>query len=341
MKTLNTIIAIVSILLFSCAKSDNEKPTTIEEPINVTFTTIAGSTEGDEVGAATASKFRSPSNISIYGVDFYICDEDNHRIKLLTSAITVVNSAGSGVSGDLNGDYLLSKFKYPVAMTNWNNERYIVDSGNNKIKKLTNPGIISTAVGDIPGELANPKSIAFDNEGGLYICDTGHDKIKRAAFASGGGYILQTIAGNVQGDGANFNEPFSIVVDVARNVFVADSGNYKIKKITPSGDVTTFAGSTAGDVDGVGTAAKFSFIEGIAIDLQGNLYVSDTGNHKIKKILPSGKVISLNSGLSGDLDGSGASSKIKYPKGLCVTNDGKTIFFADSGNHKIKKITFN
>lgn len=341
MKTLKTIVTILLIMLFSCAKSDDDNPPTVEKPINITFTTIAGSTEGDEVGTANASKFRSPSSINIYGVDFYVCDTDNHRIKLLTSNNTVENNAGSGVSGDLNGDYMLSKFKYPIAITNWNEEKYIVDSGNNKIKKLINPGIISTAVGDISGELLNPRSIAFDKEGGLYICDTGHNKIKRAAFATGGGYILQTIAGNVQGDGINFNEPFGIAVDAARNVFVADSGNYKIKKINVSGEVTTFAGSTAGDVDGVGTGAKFGFIEGITIDSQGNLYVSDTGNNKIKKILPTGQVISLNSGTIGDFDGSGSTAKIKIPKGLSVTADGRTLYFADSGNHKIKKITFN
>jgi sugar lactone lactonase YvrE len=338
-------ITLLFIVLISCNKNEDSpanQTTEIEKPLNINIKTIAGSTEGDEIGLAMASKFKIPNSICIYGSDLIITDSGNYKLKILINESVVENRGGTGVSGDINGAYNISQFKYPKDIIHLNSNIYIVDNESHKIKKFnTTTGLISTAVGDISGELSYPNGIAFDNEGGLYICDTGHNKIKKAAFANGGGYILQTIAGNIQGDGINFSEPMGIAVDAAKNVYVADSGNYKIKKISVSGEVTTFAGSTKGDIDGIGTNAKFGYIEGITIDAKGNLYVSDPTFHKIKKVTPYGKVITLNSGKGGDVDGNFETAKINFPDGLSVSPDGKTIYFTDKLNNKIKKLTLD
>jgi sugar lactone lactonase YvrE len=121
---------------------------------------------------------------------------------------------------------------------------------------------------------------------------------------------------------------------------VADYGNHNIRKITTAGVVSTFAGSgSQGSADGAGANATFTVPVGVAVDANGNIYVTDQGSHKIRKITATGMVSTLaGNGSQGSADGTGANASFKWPSGVAVDAAGN-VYVADSGNHKIRKLT--
>jgi sugar lactone lactonase YvrE len=150
--------------------------------------------------------------------------------------------------------------------------------------------------------------------------------------------IVTTLAGSETagmadgvGTAASFSGIGGIAVDSSGNVYVADSGNHKIRKVTPAGVVTTLAGSgAAGSTDGVGVAAKFNDPRSVAIDTSGNVYVADGGNYKIRKITSAGLVTTLaGTGTQGSTDGTGAAASFNYPTGVAVDSSGN-VYVADS-----------
>ncbi len=151
-----------------------------------------------------------------------------------------------------------------------------------------------------------------------------------------------TTAGSADGTGssASFDAPFALAVDSLGNVFVADTINNEVREITPSGVVTTLAGSTTpGNANGSGTSASFYLPHGIAVDSAGNLYVADTGNNEIRKISPSDVVSTLaGSGSLGHADGTGAAASFDNPFGVTV-DAGGNLFVADTFNNEIRKVT--
>lgn len=164
------------------------------------------------------------------------------------------------------------------------------------------------------------------------------------AFTIGKAQVTSTIAGSTQGyaDGtgtaAQFYLPYGITTDPAGNIYVADTGNNKIRKITSTGVVTTFAGSTQGFADGTGTAAKFFLPYGLTSDAAGNIYVADQNNYKIRKITPQGVVTTIAGTIKGDQDGSVATAKFDSPYALRLDATGN-IYVSDNFINKIKKIT--
>jgi len=178
----------------------------------------------------------------------------------------------------------------------------------------------------------------------VYVADNGNNVIR--VISSKGN--VTTLAGSGQrgsldgtGTAASFNQPQALCVDVAGNVYVADQGNNKIRKITPQGVVTTLAGNgTAGLQDGKFTASEFNQPAGIAIDGSGNLFVGDSGNNVIRKIVPStGAVITYaGTGQAGATNGTLSNSTFSSPQGLVVDPYGR-IFVVDTGNDEIRVIT--
>jgi hypothetical protein len=272
---------------------------------------------------------------------------------------TFLTLAGPGSAGAnwFDGEGNEARLSAPVGVVRDDaGNLYVADSANNAIRKITTNGLVTTVAGvagaagsaDGAGAAArfrSPYGIARDSSGNLYVADRVNHLIRKITPAG----VVSTLAGLAQtpgtADGTNssarFRLPQAIAVDSANNVFVADTGNHTIRKITPDGVVTTFAGvaGSSGSVDKTGTAAKFNSPVGLAFDGNGNLYVADTGNHTLRKITPNGAVTTLAglAGSPGSNNGTNASARFNSPFGLVV--NGANIYVADTGNHTIRNVT--
>jgi cephalosporin-C deacetylase-like acetyl esterase/sugar lactone lactonase YvrE len=206
--------------------------------------------------------------------------------------------------------------------------------------------ILRLTGGSITG-LQFPAGIARDVSGNLYVADVFSNTILKITPA-GVAATLAGLAGTAgaqdgTGSGALFNQPGGVAVDAADNVYVADSGNATIRRVTPGGAVTTIAGSAAarGNHDGLGSAASFNSPGGIAIDAAGVLYVADTLNATVRKIAADGTVSTLagSAGNRGDADGAGSAARFNYPSGIAT--DSQQIYVADTYNATIRRITLD
>jgi len=159
-------------------------------------------------------------------------------------------------------------------------------------------------------------------------------------------WVISTFVGNGTpgfengtGSTVRFNLPRGVAVDSEGNVYVAEQGNHRIRKITPAGVVSTFAGSTSGYKDATGIAAQFYSPIGVAVDSESNVYVTDHGNQRIRKITPTGVVSTFaGTGTPGHADGASNTAQFNYPSGVIVDSSGN-IYVADTHNNRIRKIT--
>ena len=263
-----------------------------------TVSTLAGSSQGFADGTGAAAKFNSPFGVAVDASgNIYVADNQNHKIRKITQQGEVTTLAGSGVAGFADGIGATAQFDSPRGIAvDTDGNVYVADAYNNRIRKITPSGVVSTLAGSVRG------------------------------FYDG------------TGDVAQFNTPSGVAVDATGNVYVADSSNSKIRKITPSGVVSTFAGSTSGFADATGTAAKFKQPMGIAIGSSGSIYVADTFNDKVRKITTAGVVTSIAGGAWGFSDGIGAAASFKAPRSIALDNT-ENIYIADTFNHKLRKIS--
>jgi sugar lactone lactonase YvrE len=234
---------------------------------------------------------------------------------------------------------------------------FIVDQGNATIRKMTSAtpaGVVTTLAGaaGAPGgddgtgsnaRFSLPAGAAIDDADTIYIADKMNHTI-RTVTANGKVATLAGTAGvpgstDDMGAAARFNMPSAVAVDGSGTVYVADSGNHTIRKVTADGAVSTVAGAagTAGSGDGV--AALFKFPSGIAIDPAGNMYVADTGNNTIRKIAPDGEVSTVAgaAGMADAVDGSGSEARFSAPTSLVLDSKGD-LYVIDSGNSTIRKV---
>jgi DNA-binding beta-propeller fold protein YncE len=185
-----------------------------------------------------------------------------------------------------------------------------------------------------------------DASGTLFVAELANNTIRKIT-PEGAVTTLAGLAGNagsVDGIGidSRFRNPWGLAIDASNNLYVADSSNFTIRKITPDGHVSVFAGvaGSIGSADGPAASARFWEPRGVAVDAGGNVYVSDSGNHTIRKISAAGDVTTLAglAGNPGNVDGVGSDARFASPQGLTVAPDG-TVYVADPENRRIRKIT--
>ncbi len=317
-------------------------------------TTFAGSSSGYLDGTGTAAKFSYPDGIAIDSAgNLYVADRGNSVIRKITAAGVVTTFAGSGAQGTLDGTGTAAQFYYPegIAIDNSNN-LYVTDRGNNEIRKITSAGVVTTIAGsttagslDGTGTAAQfnaPYGITVDSAGNLYVVDNGNNEIRKVTSTG----VVTTLAGSTTagntdgtGSGAAFSSPYGIVLSSTGDLYVADSGNNTIRKVTTAGVVTTFVGDgTTGYIDATGTAAELRHPFGITVAPSGNFYVTDRSNYRIRMITPAGVVTTLaGSGVLGTADGTGTGAQFYYPQGI-VSDSSGVLYVVDQGSHRIRKI---
>lgn len=247
--------------------------------------TFAGGTKGDVNASALQAQFDTPYGIAIdaQGV-MYVADTGNHKIKKVGLDGTVSTLAGSteGLADGIGAD---AQFNAPRALTvDKNGIVYVADTGNGRVRKITPNGSVTTLDYTM---FSGPSGVALDKNGSLYVADS-NNQIIWIIFESGAIEAFAGIdsIGDVDGNSneAQFRYPRDIAVDDLGNVYVADEGNSKIRKITPQRMVTTLAGGSQGYQDGNSSEAQFRLPYGIAVDKDGIIYLADTVNNRIRKI---------------------------------------------------------
>jgi len=297
----------------------------------------------------------------------FLADSNDHTIHRVSPSGTMSLLAGSsGVEGNTDGLGSAARFRNPQGLaTDSDGNVYVADSGNNMIRKISPSGSVSTLAGatywplvgmaDGAGTVAqfrNPTSVATDSVGNIYVADSGNFTVRKI---SPGGQVT-TLAGTAHVMGTKDGTTASIQLHRLKgvtagsngNLYVADGGDHTVRQVTPSGLVSTLAGTSGriGSNDGIGATASFNGLTGTAADQDGNVYVADAGNHTVRKIDPSGIVTTLagKAGLNGTADGTGESARFRKLAGLATDSAGNVYVadlpdWGDTGGFAIRRIT--
>jgi kumamolisin len=336
------------------------------------ITTLAGQTgtTGLANGTGTGAQFNYPTGIAVDSSgNLYIADLYNNVIRKVTSAGVVTTPYGNlqGTAGNTDGtgndgSGNSAHFYYPrdIAVDIPNNLLYVSDEGSNQIRKINmSSGQVSTIGNPASSPFSEPKGIAVDSSGTVYVADYSNNVIRK--ITTGG--TISILAGSSAyaagyADGAAttqalFNNPIGLAVDSSKNVYVTDYGNEVVRKInTTTGQVSTVAGQAgvAGCLDGPGSQALFNVPRGIMVDSFGNLYVTDSfassvtsppelsGNSLLRKITPTGVVSTLagQAGAAGSADGTGNVAQFYNSCGVAMNSATGNIYVADAGNNTIR-----
>ena len=337
---------------------------------NDIVTTFAGIAPGSADGPGQAARFWNPTGAAVDGSgNIFVADLYNSTVRRITAGGEVSTIAGlAGSIGSNDGTNSNARFYDPldVALDKAGNV-YVTDVFNNTIRKIALTGtnwVVSTIAGKDefhPGEMDGigtnalfyqPTGIAVDANTNLYVTDNNGETIRKITWV-GTNWAVTTIAGfpmtigNSNGLGTNalFFSPHGIAVDAATNLYVADTVNDTIRKISPDGTnwiVTTIGGQAgiSGSSDGVGTNALFYFPEGVALDKAGNLYVADSFNDTLRKLSAIGanwvsSTIAGQADVTGYADGTGTNALFYIPQGIALDNAGN-LYVADTYNNTIR-----
>jgi len=272
-----------------------------------TVNTLAGSAglAGTANGSGSAARFNQPRSIAVDAAgNLFVADQVNHVIRKVTPTGVVTTFCGSaGASGTSDGTCSSARFNYPSGIAiDANGSLFVADQVNHTIRKITAAGTVTTLAGGA----------------GL--------------FGSADG----------TGTAARFDNPHSVAVGPDGIVWVADTNNHTIRRISTAGAVTTFAGlaGSPGSLNGTGGAARFFTPSALTIDAAGNLYVADFDNHLIRKVTPAAVVTTIagSGGQPGSTDGTGSAARFSGPLGIARDSAGN-LYVGDRGNHIVRKVT--
>lgn len=346
--------------------ADGGAVTTVSGPLSVT----AGTTEGTALNPFLA-RYSQPRFLvwANYGGSekLFITDTGNSRIRTLT-----ISGASSGLTTSIIG---LSSPR-GVVVNSANTELYIANTSGQTIKKVTLPATLVAAAHSgsgvagyvnatgIAALVNNPEGIAIDSGGNFYVTDQSNHVIRKITSAG----VTTTLAGayptvvagyvDATGTSARFNTPRGLTVDPSGNIYVTDTGNHVIRKITSAGVVTTIAGSATnpGYANGSGVAARFNSPSGIvyvgaaAPNIGGMLLITDTGNHAIRMLNPNNGMVTTYAGplpsstggaaLAGYVNSTRFNSRFSSPVGITVNPTTGVVYITDTSNYSIKMITY-
>jgi sugar lactone lactonase YvrE len=333
------------------------------------ITTVAGNGVagfGGDGGPATAAQFDTPYGVAVDAAgNLYIADYGNSRVRRVTTGGVISTVAGSGALGRTGdgGPATQAAMIHPIGVAvDSSGNLFIADYTGSQVRKVTPDGLIGTFAGNGrigfggDGELATaaffyyPSSIAIDASGTVFIADSVNACVRKVT--SGG--IVSTIAGvgyhaGFAGDGgpaaaAFLSVPMGLAVDPAGNLLIADYSNSRIRKVAPSGVITTVAGTGLRGSTGDGGRARDALFfnpSGVAADSSGNLFIADAGNNRVRKVTPSGVITAVagagTQGFGGD-GGPATAALLSTPSGVALDSSGN-LFIADTGNARIRKVT--
>jgi hypothetical protein len=346
---------------------------------NATISTIAGNgTFGDSSNGspATNANVNRPSGVAVDGSgDLFLVDGHNViREVSPTGIITTIAGDGLPEFGGDGGQATNAELAGPVGVAvDGNGDVFIADTSNNRIREVNPSGIITTVAGGgnnglgdggpaTNAQLGTPTGLAVDGSGDLFIADSANRRIREVSPAG----IIRTIAGTgtfgFSGDGgpatnAQFTSPIGVAVDSSGDVFIADRDNNRIREVSPSGVITTFAGigpsfPSFGGLSGDGgpaTNAQLNDPTGVVVDGSGDVFIADRDNNRIREVSPSGIITTIagsgstgfGSAFSGGFSGDGGpatNAQLNFPFGVAVDGSGD-VFIADLGNNLIRKVS--
>ena len=333
-----------------------------------TIDTIAGSVYGGDGGQATATQLYFPYGVTLDGSgNLYIATTGNNRIRKVDTAGIITTVAGNGergYGGD-GGAATAAQLSSPWDVTvDGSGNLYIVDTGNNRIRKVDADGIITTVAGngerDFGGDggsataakLHWPRGVAVDGSGNIYIADAGNHRVRKVDATTRN---ISTVAGSGDrgygGDGGSataaavkLDSPWDVALDGSGNLYIADRNNYRIRRVDADGNIATFAGDgTSGCCNdgGLATAAFLGRPQSLALDGSNNLYSISFNAHRIRKVTAATGIITTiaggtNRGFNGD-GGLAATTLLFSPQGVAVDGSGN-LYFADLNNQRVRRV---
>lgn len=344
-------------------------------PTPQSITTVAGNGTvggGGDGGLAVNAQFSTPTGVaeSLTG-SLYIADSGNNRVRVVVNVTSIdhdtisafAGTGARGFSGD-GGPAVSAKLSGPTGVAvDSHGDVFIADTLNNRVREVTTNGVIQTVAGTgscglylvdgnggkaTSASLCAPTGVAVDSAGNLYISDTGHNQVRVVNAAgtisdlAGSGLCLGVNNGASSATGASLCGPTGVTTDVTGTVYIADTGHNEVRTVK-SGVIRDFAGKgkagSCGD-GGVATSGCLDGPTGVGADSLGDLYISDTGNNRLRVVNSSGVMqTSAGTGVAGFSGDGGPATKARLngPTGA-VAVDGTAVYFADTKNNRIRGV---
>ncbi len=334
---------------------------------NGVITTLAGNGTPDysgDYGVATNASLSYPHGVAVDASgNVFIADSNNNRIREVSTNGIITTVAGNGQSG-YSGDGGAAKsamLSYPdTVAVDARGNLFIADYNNNRIRKVSTAGTITTIAGNgtasfsgdggvaTNASLNSPHAVAVDASGNLFIADSNNNRIRKVGLNG----VITTLVGDGMagyiGDGgaatnASLFYPWGVAVDVHGNLFIGDCYNSRIRKVSSSAIITTVAGNGSPGFSGDGRAAtnaSLFYPEGVAIDTAGNVFIADSNNNRVRRVNTAGTITTVVGdgapGYSGD-GGAATSASLNGPRGVAVDAAGNLVI-ADSSNYRIREV---